>query len=128
MVLDYRHVIDHLLRKPGAFERYRYREELFPSVVFRQAHDRMVREQGPRQGAVEYLRLLKLASEVAERDLELLLVEYVCPPYPAWTVDRLRGLLLPPEVHPVPALAELQPEWSSYDALLTSSPEVAHVG
>jgi hypothetical protein len=29
VVLDYRHVIDHLLRKPGAFERYRYREELF---------------------------------------------------------------------------------------------------
>ncbi len=25
VVLDYRHVIDHLLRKPGAFERHRYR-------------------------------------------------------------------------------------------------------
>ena len=34
VVLDYRHVIDHLLRKPGAFERYRYREELFPSRPF----------------------------------------------------------------------------------------------
>jgi hypothetical protein len=127
MVLDYRHVIDHLLRKPGAFERYRYREELFPSVVFRQAHDRMVREQGPRPGAVEYLRLLKLASEVSERDLELMLVEYVCPPYPAWTVDRLRGLLQP-DVRPAPMLAELQPEWSSHDTLLTSSQEVSHAG
>src|SRR5690606_10047365 len=26
--IDYRHVIDSLLRKPGAFARYRYREEL----------------------------------------------------------------------------------------------------
>jgi len=82
MVLDYRHVIDHLLRKPGAFERYRYREELFPTPVFRQAYDRMVTEAGHRQGSLEYLRLLKLASEAGQSDLELMLVEYVCPPYP----------------------------------------------
>ena len=87
----------------------------------------MVREQGPRQGTVEYLRLLKLASEGAERDLALLLVEYVCPPYPAWTVAMLRGWLHP-AVRLAPALADLQPEWSSYDALLTASQEVAHAG
>ena len=127
MVLDYRHVIDHLLRKPGAFERYRYREELFPTRIFRQAYDRIVAEQGNRKGSVEYLRLLKLTSEVGQNDVELMLVEYVCPPYPAWTVDQLRGLLKPePGAHP--ALAELEPEWSSYDALLRSSQEVCHVG
>ena len=37
--INYRHVIGHLLRKPGAFANYQYREELFPSVVFRQAYD-----------------------------------------------------------------------------------------
>ena len=37
VVLNYRHVIDHLLRKPGAFERYRYREQLYPSSSFRGA-------------------------------------------------------------------------------------------
>lgn len=125
MVLNYRHVIDHLLRKPGAFERYRYREEMFPSPVFRKAHDRMVAEQGRRKGSLEYLRLLKLASEIGERDLELMLVEYVCPPYPAWTVDDLRSLLQP-QARPSLALAELQPEWSSYDSLLTSNQEVAY--
>ena len=52
MVLDYRHVIGHLLRKPGAFERYRYREELFPTLVFRQAYDRLVAQQGSRKGSV----------------------------------------------------------------------------
>lgn len=126
MVLDYRHVIDHLLRKPGAFERYRYREELFPTLTFRQAHDRMVAELGRRHGCLEYLRLLKLASEVGQNDLELMLVEYVCPPYPSWTVDKLRELLQP-KAQPQPALAELKPEWSSYDALLTSNEEVTHV-
>ena len=122
-----RHKCDFLrLRKPGAFERYRYREELFPTLTFRQAHDRMVAEQGRRHGSLEYLRLLKLASEVGQNDLELMLVEYVCPPYPSWTVDKLRELLQP-KTQPQPTLAELKPEWSSYDALLTSNQEVTHV-
>jgi transposase InsO family protein len=126
MVLDYRHVIDHLLRKPGAFEGYRYREELFPRPTFRQAYDRLVAEQGARRGAVEYLRLLKLASEVNEDDLELMLVEYVCPPYPAWSVDQLRRVLQPPPVRVLPDL-QLEPEWQSYDGLLASGEEVVHV-
>ena len=70
VVLDYRHVIDHLLRKPGAFERYRYREQLFPSRIFREAYDHLVAQHGQRSGAVEYLRLLKLASQVGESGQE----------------------------------------------------------
>jgi hypothetical protein len=50
----------------------------------------MVAEQGRRQGSLEYLRLLKLASETGERDLELRLVEYVCPPFPSWTVAAVK--------------------------------------
>jgi transposase len=127
MVLNYRHVIDHLLRKPGAFEGYRYREELFPRRTFRQAYDRLVIQHGPRRGAGEYLRLLKLASEVNEDDLELLLIEFVCPPYPAWSVDRLREAMQPPSLRVLPSLS-LEPEWRSYDGLLAESTEVAHVG
>jgi hypothetical protein len=33
--VDYRHIIDWLVRKPGAFENYRYREELFPTTAGR---------------------------------------------------------------------------------------------
>ena len=29
--IDYRHIIDWLVRKPGAFANYRYRDHLFPS-------------------------------------------------------------------------------------------------
>ena len=39
--IDYRHIIWSLVRKPGAFAAYRYREELFPSLIFRQAYDRL---------------------------------------------------------------------------------------
>jgi hypothetical protein len=126
MVLDYRHVIEHLLRKPGAFEQYRYREELFLSPLFRQAYDQLVAKHGQRRGTVEYLRLLKLTSETEISDVEMMLVEYTCPPYPAWSVEELRQLLLPRQSPPVP-LAELQPECQSYDALLSSSQEVLYV-
>jgi hypothetical protein len=127
VVLDYRHVIDHLLRKPGAFERYRYREQLFPSRSFREAYDHLVAQQGPRRGAVEYLRLLKLASEVGESDVEVMLADFLSPPYPAWSVEELRRILQPRTPSQI-EMAELQPEWSSYDALLTPSQEVAYAG
>jgi len=37
--VHYRHIIDWLVRKPGAFENYRYREDLFPNSRFRMAYD-----------------------------------------------------------------------------------------
>ena len=37
--IEYRHVIDSLVKKPGAFAHYRYREDLFPTHRFRVAHD-----------------------------------------------------------------------------------------
>lgn len=127
VVLDYRHVIDHLLRKPGAFERYRYREQLFPGLLFRQAHDQLVAQQGQRRGAVEYLRLLKLASEVGESPVEVMLADYLSPPYPAWSVGEL-GRILQPRPERTVALEELQPECRSYDQLLSLEQEVSYVG
>jgi hypothetical protein len=127
VVLDCRHVIDHLLRKPGAFERYRYREQLFPGLLFRQAHDQLVAQQGQRRGAVEYLRLLKLASEVGESPVEVMLADYLSPPYPAWSVGEL-GRILQPRPERTVALEELQPECRSYDQLLSLEQEVSYVG
>jgi hypothetical protein len=59
--VDYRHVIGWLVRKPGAFARYRYREDLFPSVTFRRAFDALQVTHGERAD-VEYLRILQLAA------------------------------------------------------------------
>ena len=51
--IDYRHVIWWLVRKPGAFARYRYREELFPSLMFRRAYDALrERARRPRRRRV----------------------------------------------------------------------------
>ena len=37
--IDYRHIIWSLVRKPGAFARYRFKEHLFPTPVFRLAYE-----------------------------------------------------------------------------------------
>jgi len=97
------------------------------SRSFRAAYDHLVAQHGPRGGAVEYLRLLKLASEVGESDIEVMLADYLSPPYPAWSVGELRRLLQP-EPKPQIELSELQPEWSLYDVLLSPELEVAYAG
>jgi hypothetical protein len=107
------------------FERYRYREQLFRCRSFRAAYDQFVAQQGQRRGAVEYLRLLKLASEVGESDIQVMLADFLSPPYPAWSVDELRRILQP-SPRPHLEMAELQPDCRSYDALLSPAEEVAY--
>ena len=63
--VDYRHIIDWLVRKPGAFENYRYREELFPTSRFRMAWDAL-RELIPPRANKRYLEILQLASQEGE--------------------------------------------------------------
>lgn len=63
--VDYRHVIEWLVRKPGAFENYRYQEDLFPTSRFRMAYDSL-RESAPGGAVKEYLQILKLAAEEGE--------------------------------------------------------------
>jgi Mu transposase, C-terminal domain len=63
--INYRHVIDWLVRKPGAFENYRYREDLFPTSRFRMAYDAL-RQTAPSRAAREYLQILELAARENE--------------------------------------------------------------
>jgi len=68
--VDYRHIIDWLVRKPGAFEHYRYREDLFPTSWFRLAYDALREEHGPKRGSKEYLHILALAAKRGESIVE----------------------------------------------------------
>ncbi len=76
--INYRHIIDWLVRKPGAFEEYRYREDLYPSTVFRVAYD-VLKKNSPNTANKKYLQILHLAAQESEvgvqRALELLLNE-----------------------------------------------------
>ena len=66
----YRHIIDWLVRKPGAFENYRYKQDLFPSTYFRMAYD-YLRSSKPLPAATrEYLGILELAAKDSESKVE----------------------------------------------------------
>lgn len=67
--INYRHIIDWLVRKPGAFANYRYREDLFPTSTFRVAYDMLKRQSGERPDK-EYLKILHLAKEESETGVE----------------------------------------------------------
>lgn len=63
--VQYRHVIEELERKPGAFENYRYREEMFPTSRFRMAYDEL-KQNTPRKAEREYIAILKMAATESE--------------------------------------------------------------
>jgi hypothetical protein len=63
--IQYRHIIEWLVRKPGAFENYRYREDLFPTHRFRVVYDQL-KEHGRSTAARRYLMILKLAADEGE--------------------------------------------------------------
>jgi transposase len=114
--INYRHVIDSLVRKPGAFARYRYREELFPTLAFRRAYDALVDALADGWRAdVEYLRILHLAARTLECDvetaLELLLADSTVP-----LIDRVRPLVESVALE-IPELAVPVVDLASYDGL-----------
>ena len=72
--IDYRHVVGSLVRKPGAFEHYRYHAEMFPSTVFRQAYDQLLRDH-PARASRRYLEILEWAAMNSEAAMEASLRE-----------------------------------------------------
>ena len=67
--VDYRHIIGSLVRKPGAFARYRFREQMFPTMTFRLAYDVLRKRRGKRAD-VEYVRTLHLAATTMESTVD----------------------------------------------------------
>src|SRR5262249_43219721 len=113
--IAYRHIIGSLVRKPGAFARYRYREELFPSLTFRQAFDALGVTHGERAD-VEYVRVLHLAATTGEREVEATLQALLDDRHP-FDYARVQALVTP-AMPQIPALQLPVPDLAHYDALL----------
>jgi len=64
--INYRHHIDILVRKPGAFENYCYKDDMFPTSLFRIAYDILRDSCSIRQASKEYLKILELAAKENE--------------------------------------------------------------
>ena len=67
--IQYRHIIDWLRRKPGAFENYRYLSDLFPTSRFRMAYDQL-KSQHPSRAHKEYLDILYMAARETESGVD----------------------------------------------------------
>jgi len=70
--IEYRHIIDWLVRKPGAFSNYRYRSDLFPTFHFRMAYD-LLQSTRPEKADREYLKILELAAKESETAVDRIL-------------------------------------------------------
>ena len=114
--INYRHIIEWLLRKPGAFAEYRFRADLFPSLVFRRAYDRLREKCPPRTADLEYLRILRQAATTMESDVERVLVELESKGLtPRW---HMVMEFWPQPTTEFPALQPLQVDLECYDALI----------
>lgn len=115
--IDYRHVIWSLVRKPGAFARYVYREEMFPSPVFRQAYDAIQAAQAGTKGDLEYLRILHLAASTMEAPVAMALAQLLAAGRTI-ACDEVKTIVAGETRPTIPAMARPEVDLSSYDALL----------
>lgn len=119
--IDYRHIIGSLLKKPGAFENYRFKEDLFPTMNFRRAYDALLSAYTERTANLEYLRILDHAAKNLEEEVdEALGLILACKDIPRWT----RVLDLVPQRKCEVPVVHLPPvDLREYDALLTGGVE-----
>ena len=116
--IDERHLIWSLVRKPGAFAQYRFRDELFPTTAFRVAYDTLV-VQVPSRADKEYVRVLHLAAATSEVDVAAALA-LVHESGSTPTFEAVRELVRSVEPPAVPQLSRPQFDFGVYDALLAT--------
>ena len=116
--INYRHVIESLVRKPGAFADYRYREEMFPSSYFRFAFDLLGKQHSEKVAEKIYLQILKLAADESQQAVEDVL--RVCiNTGQAIEMDDLRRQVADAELIPMVTDFEVEPpDLNDLDSLI----------
>jgi hypothetical protein len=113
--IDYRHIIHHLVRKPGAFANYKYRDSLFPLVIFRKAYDVLVSHY-PTKGHKIYLQILHLAAMNGEKQVACALHQLIeAGDIP--DVEVIRDLLNVTRFS-IPEVYVAQPNLGDYDKVI----------
>ncbi len=117
--INYRHIIHSLVRKPGAFANYYYRDYLFPSTIFRAAHDLLVQHY-PVNGAKQYLQILQLAALGSEIDVQLVL-ELLINSHSIPSFVEVEALLKVPCSSQIIDIDIIDPSLDDYDLLLNKT-------
>jgi len=115
--INYRHIIDWLVRKPGAFENYRYKTDMFPSSWFRMAYD-WLKSNLPLQANSHYVKILYYAAKEGETITENV-IRYLLEKGGGLTAIQIKQHI--DENTKLPSLTELvinENKLESYDSLL----------
>jgi len=122
--VSYRHIIDWLVRKPGAFEQYRYRDDLFPTSRFRMAYDSLQQTHGDR-AAKAYLGILYLAARETETGTDEALRHLFNEGQPI-SFEAVEALVRRGQEIPSATQVTVGPvDLAGYDALMAHRQEVA---
>jgi len=124
-VVDYRHLIGGLVKKPQAFRHSVFRDELFPRPVFRRAWETLDARLEPRKACRVYVGLLHLA---AMHGCEAALADHLAAVLDGGGTPDLEGAraaVAPPAPASAPALSVPAPDLAGYDRLLTGCGEAA---
>ena len=116
--IDYRHLIWSLVRKPGAFANYCYREELFPTTIFRRAYDALLAAT-PSRADRDYLRILHLAASGSEAEVEQTVAHFLAEELTP-TFDAVREHMGQSNSEQTPAISRAAIDLASYDSLIPS--------
>ena len=118
--INYRHIISWLVRKPGAFENYRYHSDLFPTSRFRMAYD-YLKNNNPARANKDYLKILHLAAQQTETGVDDVL-RHLFDKENEITADIVRSLIEASQT--VPSVKDVkidQINLAAYDELLNMS-------
>jgi hypothetical protein len=121
-MIDYRHFIDELKRKPQAFKGLVFRDALFPREAYRRTWEQLESKLTQRQACQTIVALLEMAARdgiegVLAQRLDVLRLAGELP-----DVKRLREEFAPRRTE-VPQVTVEIPSASRYDALLPSEQE-----
>lgn len=115
-LIDYRHMLPTLKRKPGALVRWRFRDALFPRSEYAMAWKRLIEHLPEQRAARTMVALLELAAgHGCETSLALRLAE-IAERGELPDVEQLKREFAPRETT-LPSVTVMLPSLAAYDAL-----------
>jgi hypothetical protein len=117
--IDYRHLVENLKRKPGAFAHWVFRDDVFPRTIYRQTWENLSAQLPERQACKTIIGLLALAADGHEATLALELERlHACNELP--DLEMLTQQLAPRQ-STIPCVVVTLPALTAYDALLEAA-------
>lgn len=118
--INYRHIIDWLVRKPGAFANYRFKSDMFPTSNFRIIYDVLHECNTPLRADKEYLAILHCAADESE-ELVNQAISTLLSEEKVSCAAEVQSLVLWMQCNATPAVVDIEVddvELGQYDTLL----------